>query len=254
MIYGADERIERMFLYELINKGNGNKEDLSALTYNYGMLNVSDRSPKPAYNMLSFMNELICGTAFEQKIADSYDTAGTTNYSIYKYTGKDKDVIALWTNGGAEYKVNIIKGAENFSAAVSGQELNLSLSDTGGKPYVSVYDSYGNEIAADALKIDYMPRYIVCRKNALTEYTPECNISVDYNKVSVSGRTARGFCPVALYTVNSESVGKYAAQTLSDVNGEYFFEFELPSEDLYTVFINDTSGKQAFRQKRQTKR
>lgn len=239
--YGADSKVEKIFLYEFIDKGS----DLTALTYNYGMLKT-DKTPKASYRMLSFANSLIGGMKFGGKAVEYGSNKNQyVGYSFYKFSDNDKDVIVMWTNGGAEYSVNAESGGGKFTAAESGGTVSLNIAAAADKKYLSAYDSYGNVIDMSELKIDYRPKYIVCRKEPPAVYDAECAVDVNFDKVSINGRTQRGLCPVAL-RVTGVGNDAYIDQTLSGEDGNYSFDFTVGKRGIYLICVNDTQSLRSF--------
>lgn len=244
--YGADSRVEKVFLYELMDKPNNGLPDPTMQTYNYGITNYAGK-PKAAYNMLAFANTMIGGTVLtgeETYLIPVSDTGKEgVGYRFYKFSGADRDVIVMWTIGGAQYKVNAVNDGDEFKLTWSDDGTAI-INTASDKKYISAYDSYGNEANISNLTIDYSPKYIVCRKKSQTAYDTECRINTDGGNISVAGRTRSGFCPVSLRIISGES--EYINQTISDTDGWYSFSFETDKSGIYAIYINDTGDLHNF--------
>lgn len=220
VINKADGRVSKFFFYELQDNSAG------------GMGMITDSGVlKPAYYMYAALNERLSGTAYaDECICSDADYKG---YSVYRFIGEDKEVFVMWAKGGNTYDVRLSQSGA-FSAQANEGSLNVNLSGENAGKQIVVYDAYGN-ITDDSIILDDKPIYVVCQRANM----PACTVSIDGNLVNLVGNTGKAGIPVTVKAEDADGNAVYVDQMNSAEQGEYCFNFVIPSGKNCKIYLYD---------------
>jgi len=182
----ADGRIKKCIKYDMKNDRN-KAESAGYVEDNFGILERSGE-PKEAYYMLAAKNAALVGTKTTGKSVVNMDS-NYNGYSIYNFSGDEKEVYALWANGSNTYELNVTAQGSEFSAAASGGNLSLVIpeSSLADGRIIKIKDAYGTEVT-DNVMVDFKPLYVVIEKPS-EENGFFFDVKLEDGVVTLSGKT-----------------------------------------------------------------
>ena len=246
----ADGRAEKLFLYELKDRGAG-----AAKTDNMGIVGF-DGTPKPAYYMLAAYNDLIGGAAYrgwlgtnlagstEDKYGSDDDGIRYSGYSIHRFadTENDREIFVMWTKGGIQYNTRLTAAGAELSARETDGKLYVDLGGEQARKDIAVYDAYGNKADSTEFTLDFKPVYVV-----VSEPRPRreayYSMTLRGDSLVVGGYAGSSEAMPAIKAVehiyDDETPVYYMDQTRPDSQG--YFEFEIPLADAYVhkLYLSD---------------
>lgn len=246
----ADGRAERLFLYELKDRGAGN-----AKTDNMGILDF-DGTPKPAYYMLAAYLDLRGGADYrgwlgasqagstEDRYGSDDDGIRYSGYSIHRFkdTENGRDILVMWTKGGLTYDTSLAVSGDGLSARAADGKLHVDLGKEHAGRTVAVYDAYGNQADSAGFTLDFKPMYAVISD-------PEPAHEASYT-MTIRG----GTLVIGGYAGSAEAMPSVkAVEHIKDEEGpvyfvdqarpdrEGYFEFEIPLTDtgVHKLYLYD---------------
>lgn len=246
----ADGRVEKLFLYELKDRGAG-----EAKTNNMGILDF-DGTPKPAYYMLAAYRDLTGGAAYrgwlgtnqagstEDRYGSDDDGIRYSGYSIHRFkdTENGRDILVMWTKGGLTYDTSLAASGDRLSARAADGKLHVDLGKEHAGRTVAVYDAYGNQADNAGFTLDFKPMYVVISDPEPVHETAY-TLTLRGGSLVIGGYANSPEAMLAIKAVehiyDEETPVYYVDQTRPDSQGYFEFEILLTDADVHKLYLSD---------------